>query len=183
MKFIFIFALMLLVAFNSLATKQEGNKYIIKGHILTHEFYPYGISSKEEWREIIEEITKVTYLEARGEAEEGWLVVVYSVITRLHFDGFPTTFKGVVNQRNEHRIGSIKCQYDAICLVDDTFQVPEGDFDKISKVVEMALWGAVDNPCPGAIYYYNPYKVNEPPHWATPETFVRKVGNHICHTA
>lgn len=112
--------------------------------------------------------------EARGEQEEGWIAVLYTIKTRAY-----NTVKWEGNDIVS--VCTKPMQYSSMTDPHDKQLVlfpQEGDtrFYRMIELADKVLAGTIDNPCPGADSYF---AVSIPaPSWAKPELFIRQIGNH-----
>ncbi|MEZ4103826.1 MAG: cell wall hydrolase [Candidatus Paceibacterota bacterium] len=123
----------------------------------------------------------LTYVEARGESELGQAMVVHNVLNRVNSDRFPNTVLEVALQQNQKR-AHMPCEYDGICQLSLIKPIDRDTYNKIAGIVLKVLSGKSKNPCPDAVFYYNPEKVKNKPSWALEQTFVAQVDKHVCHS-
>ena len=116
--------------------------------------------------------------EARNQTDEGKLAVAYTLVERASRPGW----------WNKGRVGSVVAvatmpwQYSSITDPSDPqlrYFPGESDaqWDACVTAMRQALAGAQPNPAPGADSYYA-VSMPIPPKWATPQSFVKQVGDH-----
>lgn len=117
----------------------------------------------------------VVWREARGETVLGQTAVAYSVLNRV--------YRPCWWGKSVMEVIFKKWQYSSMTDPKDPQLTswPKDDFvwERCLGVAGSVLTGAMDNPAPGADSYWDSSIMA--PKWATPETFIRKIGRLSFH--
>lgn len=140
------------------------------------------VEDLKKQQDIKEALVKQVYHEAKGEPIKGQIATMFVPESRLESGRFPAEdLVEIVYQENPKRIGK-PCEFDWVCDKKPD-SVPKRAYQKISKLVDAYFAGKIKNPCPEAVFYYNPKTVSAKPAWAFPDTLVCRIGNHDFHRA
>lgn len=118
----------------------------------------------------------VIWREARSEGVEGMVAVGCSIRNRVKRPSWwGKDYISVITK---------KWQYSSMAAPGDSqlIRYPQaGDlaFEQALQIAEWVIMGVVTNPVPGADSFYD--DSIPPPKWATPETFVAKIGRIVFH--
>ena len=120
-----------------------------------------------------------THFEAGVLSDDGKAAVIHSILNRVKSKNYPNTITKVVKQGGTRRF---QCQYTFMC--DGKHErVNKKDLESSERIVRLVLRGAIPNPVPGAVFYFNPKSktVRNIPCFAMEKYFVRKVGDHYFY--
>jgi spore germination cell wall hydrolase CwlJ-like protein len=133
-------------------------------------------------QQIKDVLVRQVYHEAKGEPTKGQIATMFIPENRLLSGRFRAKdLVGVVYQKNSNRVG-MACEFDWVCDKKSDY-VPLKSYQKIGKLVDAYLAGMIKNPCPKAVFYFNPNTVDRKPDWAFDDTVVCRIGNHEFHRA
>ncbi len=121
-------------------------------------------------------LTEALYFEARGESVEGIFAVGEVILNRVDSPSFPDNVCGVIHQGTGERF---RCQFTYTCDGRKEVINEPAAWDRVGKVADLLLTGAVPRALTDGATYYHTKAVN--PRWARVFTQTASIGYHLFY--